>query len=63
VEIFVNTLHVLERNLLPKHHLVECTNEEGIEETAMENSKSDDSSNELEIVEVLGVHARMGINL
>jgi hypothetical protein len=63
VKIFVNTLHVLERNLLSKHHLVERTNEERIEETAMENGKSDDSSNKLEIVEVLGVHTGMGINL
>lgn len=29
----------------------------------MENGESDDPSNEFEIVEVLGVHARMGINL
>jgi hypothetical protein len=63
VEIFVNTLHVLERDLLTKHHLVERTNEERIEEAAVENGKSDDPSNEFEVVEVLGVHTRMGINL
>ena len=63
MEIFVNTLHVLQSNLLPKHHLVECTNEEGIQETAVENRQTNNTADKLEIVEMLGVNSRVGINL
>lgn len=30
VEIFINSLHVLKRDLLSEHHLIECTNEKRI---------------------------------
>jgi hypothetical protein len=63
VQIFIHTLHILKGNLLPQHHLVESSDEEGIQETTMENSQTDHSADELEVIEMLGVHARVGINL
>lgn len=63
MEIFIHTLHVLERDFLPQHHLVESTNEERIQKSAMENSQADHPTNELEIVQVFGVDARMRIDL
>jgi hypothetical protein len=63
VQIFIHTLHVLKSDLLPQHHLVESSNEEGIQETTMEDSQTDHSANELEVIEMLGVHTRVGINL
>src|SRR5690242_3223614 len=47
VEISVDTLHVLQRNLLPEDHLVEGSDEEGVQETTVENGQSDYTSDEL----------------
>jgi hypothetical protein len=46
-----------------KHHLVQGTNKEGIEETSMEDSQADNSANELEVVEMLWVDARVRVDL
>src|SRR4051794_35068568 len=63
VVLFVNAFHVLNGDLLPQHHLVEGTNKEGIQESAMEDGQSNNSANELEVVEMFRVDARMRINL
>jgi hypothetical protein len=63
VEVLVDTLHILQSDLLPKHHLVEGANEERIEEPAVENGESDHTTDELEIIQMLGVDAGMRVYL
>jgi hypothetical protein len=63
MEVFVNSLHVLKCDLLSEHHLIECTNEERIQESSMENRQSDNSANELEVVQMFGVDAGVRVDL
>jgi hypothetical protein len=63
MEIRIHTLHVLQRNLLPQNHLVKCSNEESVQKAAMENGQTNNAPNELEVVQMLGVDARMRVNL
>jgi hypothetical protein len=63
VQILIHTLHILKSDLLPQHHFVESSNEEGIQETTVEDSQTNHSADELEVVEMLGIHARVGVNL
>lgn len=63
MQILIHALHILETDLLSQHHLVEGSNEEGIQETTVEDSQTNHPADELEVIEMLGVHARMGINL
>lgn len=63
MEIFVNSLHVLECDLLSKHHLIECANKERIQESSMENRQTDNSANELEVVQMFGVDAGVRVDL
>lgn len=63
MQIFVNTFHILKGHLLPKHHLVECTDEERIQETTVENRQTNHTADEFEVIEMLRVDARVRINL
>ena len=63
MEIRIDTLHILESNLLPQDHLVESTNEECVQEASVENGQTNDTTNELEITKMLGVDAGMWVNL
>jgi len=63
MEVSIDTLHILQRNLLPKNHLVEGSNEECVQETTVEDGQTNNTSNELEIVQVLRVDAGMRIDL
>lgn len=63
MQILIHTFHILKTDFLAQHHLVESSNKEGIQETTVEDSQTNHSADELEIIEMLGVHARVGINL
>lgn len=63
VEIFVNSLHILKGDLLSEHHLIECANKERIQESSMEDCQSDNSTNELEVVQMFGIDAGVRIDL
>jgi hypothetical protein len=63
MEIFVNSLHVLKCDFLSEHHLIKCANKERIQESAMENCQSDNSSNELEVVQMFGIDAGVRVDL
>ena len=63
MEILVDALHVLKGNLLPQHHLVKRSNEERIQEPMMEYSQTNDTPNELEVVQVLIVDSGMRVYL
>lgn len=63
MQILINTLHVLKRNLLPQHHLVERPDEERIQETTMEDGQTNNPANKLEVIQVLWVNAGVRIDL
>lgn len=56
VEIGIHTLHILEGDLLLQNHLVESTDEERVQESAVENGQTHNAANELEVVQMLGVN-------
>lgn len=55
MEVRVDTLHILQCDLLAQNHLVERANEERVEEATMEDGETNDASNELEVVQMLGI--------
>jgi hypothetical protein len=57
VVLLVDALHIVDVDFLAQHHLVECTDEERVEEATMEDGKTDHTTNEFEIVEMLWVDA------
>jgi len=63
VESLIDTLEVRDGNLFAENHLVEARDEEGIEETTMEDGHSDDASNKLEIGKMLGIDVGRGVDL
>lgn len=63
MEILVDTFHILNGNLFSEHHFVKCANEERVQETAMEDCKSDNSSNEFEVIQMFRVDSRMRVYL
>jgi len=63
VDLGVNTLHVRKCDLLAQHHLVKGANEEGIQETTMENRQANNTADELEVVQMLWVDAGMRVDL
>jgi len=63
VELGIDTLHVGQGDSLLQDHLVECTNEECIQEASVEDSQTNNTTNELEVSKMLGVDARVWVNL
>ena len=59
----IDTFHVRQGHLLLQDHLVQCPDEEGVEEPSMEDGETDDSTDELEVEEMLRVDARMRVDL
>lgn len=63
VELCIHTLHIGQRDPLLQDHLVECTNEECIQEAPVEDSQTDNTTNELEVSKMLRVDAGVWVNL
>jgi hypothetical protein len=63
VELSIDALHVGQCDSLLQDHLVECTNEECIQEAPMEDSQADNATNELEVTKVLRVDTRVRVDL
>lgn len=63
MNILVDTFHVLKRNLLPEHHLVERPDEERVEETAVEDRQANNAADKLEVVQMFWINAGMRIGL
>lgn len=63
MQVLVDTLHILERNALSKHHLVESTDEERVKESSMENGQAHHTTNKFEVVQVLRVHTGVRVDL
>ena len=63
MEIGVNSFHIRKVDLLPEDHLVEGADEKSVKESSMEDSQTDNTSNEFEVIQMLWVDARVGIDL
>jgi hypothetical protein len=63
VKLSVNTLQVGQRNLLFQNHLVERDDKVGVQETPVEDTQTEDSADELEVVQVFRVDSRVGVDL
>lgn len=50
-------------HLLSEHHLVESSNEEGVEEATVEDGQTNDSPNEFEVIEMFRVNAGVRVDL
>lgn len=46
-----------------QHHLIQSSNKEGVQESAMEDRKTDHTADELEVVEMLWIDARVRVDL
>ena len=57
VQLCVHTLQIGQRHLFLEDHLVERGDEVGIQEAAMEDTQTKTASDELEVVQMLGVDA------
>jgi hypothetical protein len=56
-------LEVFEFELLPQDDLVEGSGEVGVDELALDEGLPDESADELEVVEVVGVYVGFGVGL
>ena len=63
MEISIHTLHVSKSHLLSQDHLVKGANEKCIQEPPVENGQTNNASDEFEIVEMLGINARVRVDL
>jgi hypothetical protein len=63
MEFSIYTLQVCDNNLLLQDHFVECDDEVGIQEPTMEYPKTETSSDELEVVQMLWVDTRSRVDL
>ena len=63
MEIGIHTFHIRQADSLSENHLVQSANEEGIQESPVEDSQTDNPTNELEVVEMLRVDAGVGVDL
>ena len=63
VVVGVDTLHIGQGDLLPQDHLVKGTDEKGVQEASVENGQAHDTSNKLEVAEMLGVDAGVRVDL
>jgi hypothetical protein len=63
VEILIDTLHILQRDPLSEHHLVECANKERVQEASVEDGKSNNTTDKFEVVQMLGVDTGVRIYL
>jgi len=63
VQTRIHRLEIWQRDLLLQNHLVERHDEVGIKESSMEDTETDDSSDELEVVQMLRVDTTVGVDL
>lgn len=63
MEISIDAFHIVHRDLLVQDHFVEGNDEKSIQESAMEDSKTNNAADETEVVEMLRVDARVRIDL
>ncbi len=63
VEIGIHALHVGEDDRLAQDHLVQGSDEEGVQEAPVEDGKAHHAADEFEVIKMLGVDARVRIDL
>jgi hypothetical protein len=63
MQLGVHTLQVGKRNLLLQDHLVETDDKVGIEESTVEDSETENTADEFEVVQVFRVDATVRVDL
>lgn len=63
VEGLIYTLEVCDGNLFTEDHLVEAWDEEGVEETSVEDGHPDDAPDKFEVGEMFGIDVGRGVDL
>src|SRR5258708_6359477 len=63
MQFSIHTLQILKSNLLLQDDLVETRDEVGIQESAVVDGKTQNSSNKLEVVQMFRIHTRSRVNL
>jgi hypothetical protein len=63
VELSIDSLHVEKVDFLAENHLVKGTDEEGVQEAAVENGQTDHAADEFKVAEMLGVDAGVRVDL
>lgn len=63
MQLRIDAFEIGERHLLPENHLVEGGNEVRVQEATVEDAEAQAPTNELEVVQVLGVDARRRVDL
>ena len=63
MQLDIHTFQVRQRNLLLENHLVEADDEVGIQESTMEDTQTQAPTDELEIVQMLGIDTRRRVDL
>ena len=63
VQLCVYTFQIGDRHLLAKDHLVERSDKVRVQEAAVEDAETQAPADELEVVQVLRVHAGRGVDL
>ena len=57
------TFNVIKRDVLPQHHLVEWHGEAAVNVVSVEHCHADDATHKVEVGEVVGVDARVRVDL
>lgn len=63
MKLCIDTLQIRKSHLFLQNHLVKANNKVRVQETAVEDAESKTTSDELEIVKMLWVHPRRGVDL
>ena len=63
MEVCIDALQVAKGYSFAQYHLVECTDEEGVEETAVEDSQSHHTADKFEVIQVLWIDSGMRVDL
>lgn len=63
MKLGVYTLEIGQGDLLLEDHLVESDDEVGVQETTVEDTQSEHTSDKLEVVQVFRVDSRVGVDL
>jgi hypothetical protein len=63
MQLHINALQIRQCHLLPQDHLIEADDKVRIQETTMEDAQTQTSPDELEVIEMLRVHPRCGVDL
>jgi hypothetical protein len=63
MKLGIDALEIRQSDLLPQYHLVKANDKVRIKESAMENAETETATDKLEVVQMLRVNTRGGVDL